>query len=217
ALQKMILRNQVPIKGRPGASLPPVDFDNTAVQIERLIGRPPSKDEVMSYVMYPDVFIKFARAKDSYGDLDVLPTRPFFYGMQTGEEITVDLEPGKTIVVRFLTVGELRPDGYRTVFFELNGQPREVSVRDKSQKVAGAAREFADPNHRGHIGSPTPGVVTSVQVEAGQQVKEGQKLLVLEAMKMQSTVYSPVDGKVARRLVQPGQTVETKELLLVIE
>ena len=217
ALQKMILRNQVPIKGRPGASLPPVDFDNTAVQIERLIGRTPSTDEVMSYVMYPDVFIKFARAKDSYGDLDVLPTRPFFYGMKTGEEIAVELEPGKIIVVRFLTVGELRPDGHRTVFFELNGQPREVSIRDRSQKAGGVAKEHADPNHRGHIGSPTPGVVTSVLVEQGQAVKEGQKLLVLEAMKMQSTVYAPVAGKVARRLVQPGQTVETKELLLVIE
>jgi pyruvate carboxylase len=216
-LQKQILRNQKPIRGRQGASLPPVDFENTAIQIERLIGRVPSKDEVMSYVMYPDVFIKFARAQDSYGDLDVLPTRPFFYGMKTGDEIAVELEAGKTIVVRFLTVGELRPDGHRTVFFELNGQPREVIIRDKSQKVTGVIREYADPNHRGHIGSPTPGVVTSVLVEQGQSVAEGQKLLTLEAMKMQSTVYAPVAGKVAKRRVQPGQTVETKELLLVIE
>jgi pyruvate carboxylase len=216
-LQKQILRDQEPVTGRPGASMPPVDFDHTATQIERLIGRPPSKDEVMSYVMYPDVFIKFARAQESYGDLDVLPTKPFFYGMKTGEDITIELEPGKTIVVRFLTVGELRPDGHRTVFFELNGQPREVSIRDRSQKVAGVVKEYADPNHRGHIGSPTPGVVTSVLVEQGQAVKEGQKLLILEAMKMQSTVYASVAGKVAKRFVQPGQTVETKELLLVIE
>jgi pyruvate carboxylase len=167
--------------------------------------------------MYPDVFIKFARAQESYGDLDVLPTRAFFYGMKTGEEIAVVLEEGKTIVVRFLTVGELRPDGHRTVFFELNGQPREVSIRDRSQKVTGVVRDYADPNHRGHIGSPTPGVVTAVLVEQGQAVKEGQKLLVLEAMKMQSTVYAPVEGRVAKRLVQTGQTVETKELLLVIE
>jgi pyruvate carboxylase len=217
ALQKQILRGQKPLRGRPGASLPAVDFEKTAFQIERLIGRAPSKDEVMSYVMYPDVFIKFARAQESYGSLDVLPTKAFFYGMQTGEEIAIELEPGKTIVVRFLTVGELRPDGHRTVFFELNGQPREVSIRDKAQKATGIIKELADPNHRGHIGSPTPGVVTSVLVEQGQAVTEGQKLLVLEAMKMQSTVYAPVAGKVAKRLVQPGQTVETKELLLVIE
>jgi pyruvate carboxylase len=217
ALQKQILRGQKPLRGRPGASLPAVDFEKTAFQIERLIGRAPSKDEVMSYVMYPDVFIKFARAQESYGSLDVLPTKAFFYGMTTGEEIAIELEAGKTIVVRFLTVGELRPDGHRTVFFELNGQPREVSIRDKAQKVSGIIKELADPNHRGHIGSPTPGVVTSVLVEQGQAVSEGQKLLILEAMKMQSTVYAPVAGKVAKRLVQPGQTVETKELLMVIE
>ena len=217
ALQQMILRDQKPIEGRPGASLPPVDFEETARIVEQRIGRVPSHDEVLSYVMYPDVFVKFARAVDDYGDLGVLPTGPFFYGMKTGDEVTIELEPGKIIVVKFLTVGELRADGHRTVFFELNGQPREVVVRDRSQKVSGPAREFADPNHRGHIGSPTPGVVTTVGVDVGQSVAEGQKLLVLEAMKMQSTVYAPVAGRVTRRLVQPGQTVDTKELLLVIE
>jgi pyruvate carboxylase len=217
ALQAMILRDQKPIDGRPGESLPPVDFDATKVQVEKLVGRPVSHDEVLSYVMYPDVFVKFARVQASYGDLDVLPTGPFFYGMKTGEEVAVELEPGKIIVVKFMTVGELRPDGQRTVFFELNGQPREVVVRDRAHKVAASAKEFADPSHRGHIGSPTPGLVTTIVVDQGQSVEEGQKLLILEAMKMQSTVYAPVSGKVARRLVQPGQTVETKELLLVIE
>jgi pyruvate carboxylase len=167
--------------------------------------------------MYPDVFVKFARADASYGDLAVLPTWQFFYGMETGQEIAVDLEPGKTLVIKFLTVGEMRPDGQRTVFYELNGQPREVSVRDTSQKVTALAREMADPKYSGHVGSPTPGLVTTVAVEQGQLVEKGQKLLVLEAMKMQSTVYAPIAGRVARRLVEPGQAVETKELLLVIE
>lgn len=216
-LQAMILRGQKPIAGRPGESLAPIDFTETAVTLERAIGRKPSHDETLSYVMYPDVFTKFAKAQQSYGDLGVVPTRQFFYGMQTGDEITIDLEPGKTIVVKFLTVGELRNDGQRTVFFELNGQPREVSVRDKSRKTNVAAKEMASPSHVGHIGAPTPGVVTAVAVEQGQTVTQGQKLLILEAMKMQSTVYAPVAGRVARKLVVPGQTVETKELLLVIE
>ena len=171
----------------------------------------------MAGIDLADVFIKFARAQQSYGDLGVLPTRQFLYGMETGQEIAVQIEPGKTLVVKFLTVGELRADGQRTVFFELNGQPREVSVRDRSQKASGPPKEMADPNHSGHIGSPTPGLVTTVAVEQGQVVEKGQKLLVLEAMKMQSTVYAPVAGRVARKLVQPGQAVETKELLLVIE
>jgi pyruvate carboxylase len=217
ALQAMVLRHQQPIVGRPGESLAPVDFAAVASGLERQIGRPPSHDEALSYVMYPDVFTRFARSEQRYGDLGVVPTRQFFYGMRTGEEIAIDLEPGKTLVVKFLTVGEARPDGQRTVFFELNGQPREVSVQDKSLKVVSTPRETASPGHPGHIGAPTPGVVTAVTVEPGHQVEQGQKLLVLEAMKMQSTVYSPVSGTVVRKLVQAGQTVETKELLLVIE
>ena len=177
----------------------------------------PSHADVLSYVMYPDVFLKFARAQQSFGDLGVLPTRPFLYGMRTGEEITVDLEPGKSLVVKFLTVGDLHPDGRRTLFFELNGQPREVSVRDRSQTPEGPPKELADPTQPGQIGAPTPGLVTAVHVEAGQKVERGQKLLVLEAMKMQSTVYAPLAGTIVRRLVQAGQTVEPKELLLVIQ
>ena len=217
ALAAMVLRNQRPIDGRPGEHLPPIDFTQTADAIERQIGRRPSHDETLSYVMYPDVFTKFARAEQRFGDLAVVPTRQFFYGMRTGEEITIDLEPGKTLVVKFLTVGEAHPDGQRTVFFELNGQPREATVADRSLKTTAAAKETASPGHPGHIGAPTPGVVTAVAVEQGQTVDQGQKLLVLEAMKMQSTVYAPVAGRIVRKLVEPGQTVETKELLMVIE
>jgi pyruvate carboxylase len=216
-LQRMILRNQTPSDARPGEHLVPIDFDALPIDLARQIGRPPSTDEVLSYVMYPDVFTRFARAQQSYGDLGVLPTKPFFFGMQTGEELTVEIEAGKTLVIRFLTVSELRPDGQRTVFFELNGQPREVSVRDRSQRTTRAAKEMADASHRGHVGAPTPGMVTTVTVEQGQVVEQNQKLLVLEAMKMQSTVYAPVAGRIARLLAKPGQTVETKELLIVIE
>jgi pyruvate carboxylase len=216
-LQRIVLRNQTAIEGRPGASLAPIDFDGVTADIARQIGRTPSADETLSYVMYPDVFTKFARAQQSYGDLGVLPTKPFFYGMQTGEDIAVEIEAGKTLVIRFLTVSDVRPDGQRTVFFELNGQPREVSVRDRSQRSSAVAKEAADPGHRGHVGAPTPGMVTTVTVEQGQVVEQNQKLLVLEAMKMQSTVYAPVAGRVARLLIKPGQAVETKELLVVIE
>jgi pyruvate carboxylase len=217
ALQAMVLRNQKPMTGRPGEHLPPVDFDGIARALERQIGRPPSRDEMLSCVMYPDVFTKFAKAEQRFGDLGVVPTRQFFYGMTTGEEITIDLEPGKTLGVKVLTVGDAHPDGRRTVFFELNGQPREVTVVDRSLKTSARAKEMASPQAAGQIGAPTPGVVTTVAVETGQRVEAGQKLLVLEAMKMQSTVYAPVAGTVTRRLVEPGQTVDTKELLLVIE
>src|SRR5581483_12154703 len=189
----------------------------TAETLEKNIGRRPEHDEILSYIMYPDVFLKLARAQQSYGDVEVLPTPQFFYGMKTGQEITVELEPGKALIIRFLTVGEVHPDGQRTVFFELNGQPREVNIRDKSQVRTEAPKETADPSQSGQVGAPTPGLISSIAVDLNQTVEKGDRLLVLEAMKMQSTVYAPVSGKVTRKLVQPGQTVEAKELLLVIE
>ena len=216
-LQKIILRGATPQKGRPGANLPPIDLDETAVAVEKKIGRKPAPDEVLSYLMYPDVFLKFARTRQNWGDVDVLPTPEFYYGMDKGDDIAVELEPGKALVIKFLTVGEPHPDGTRTVFFELNGQPREVSVRDRTLQVTEQAKPKADPGQPGQIGAPIPGVVSTVAVQLNQQLKKGERLLVLEAMKMQSTVYAPVGGTVKQLLVQPGQQVEAKDLLLVIE
>jgi len=155
--------------------------------------------------------------RQSWGDVEVLPSPQFFFGMQKGEEIAVDIEPGKRLVIKFLTLGEPHPDGRRTVFFELNGQPREVTVRDRSLKASAAERLKADPNNPGHIGAPLPGMVTSVAVERNQSVEKGGRLLVIEAMKMQSTVYAPAAGKVAALHAQAGQQVEAKDLLVVIE
>jgi pyruvate carboxylase len=167
--------------------------------------------------MYPEVFLKFAKARQDFGDLEVLPTPQFFYGMQSGDEITVDLEPGKRLIIKYLTISEPHPEGYRTVFFELNGQPREVNIRDKSLEAAAPLMEKADPSVPGHVGAPIPGAVTTIGVELNEQVKKGDRLLVMEAMKMQTTVYAPIDGRITRRLVHVGQTVEAKDLLLVIE
>jgi pyruvate carboxylase len=215
-LQKVILRGAKPQKGRPGAHLPKPDFEETASAIEKKIGRHPSHDEVLSYLMYPDVFVKFARNRHNWGPVDALPTPQFYYGMQKGEEAAVELEPGKTLIIKFQTIGEPHPDGTRTVFFELNGQPREVSVRDKKLEVKEAPRLKADPAQPGQIGAPIPGVVSTVAVELGQKVSKGDRLLVMEAMKMQSTVYSPVAGAVKQLLAHPGQHVEAKDLLVEI-
>jgi pyruvate carboxylase len=216
-LQSIILRGASPKKGRPGANIEPVNLDETAAALEKKIGRKPAHDEVLSYLMYPDVFVKFARARQNWGDVDVLPTPEFYYGMQKGEDIAVELEPGKTMVIKFLTTGEPHPDGTRTVFFELNGQPREVGVRDRALQVTAQSRPKADPGQPGHIGAPIPGVVSTIAVQLNQQVKKGDRLFVMEAMKMQSTVYAPVPGVVKQLLIEPGQQVEAKDLLLVIE
>jgi len=216
-LQQAVLKGAKPLRGRPGAHLAPVNFEETAALVERKTGHKPARDEVLSYVMYPDVFVKFARARQNWGNVEVLPTPPFYYGMQRGDEIAVELEPGKALVIKFLTVGEPHPDGSRTVFFELNGQPREVNVRDRSLQAKAETSQKADPAKPGEIGAPIPGIVSSVAVELHHPVKKGDRLLVMEAMKMQSTVYAPVAGKVTQMLVQPGRHVEAKDLLLVIE
>ena len=217
-LQKIILRGAKPLRGRPGAHLAPVDLDETAAALEKKIARRPSRDEVLSYLMYPEVFLKFAKARAQLGRRrGICPHREFYYGMERGSDVAVELEPGKALVVKFLTVGEPHPDGTRTVFFELNGQPREVSIRDRSLEVKEEAKPKADPNVPGQIGAPIPGVVSQVAVELNQTIAKGDRLLVMEAMKMQSTVYAPAGGKVTQVYVQPGQQVEAKQLLLVIE
>jgi pyruvate carboxylase len=216
-LQKIILRGQKPRRGRPGAHLPKIDLGETMSAVEKKIGRRPTKDETLSYLMYPDVFVKFARNRQTWGDVDILPTPQFYYGMERGADITVELEPGKSLAIKFQTVGDPHPDGTRTVFFELNGQPREVTVRDLALEVKQPARVKADVTKPGEIGAPIPGVVSSVAVEINRKVKKGDPLLVMEAMKMQSTVYSALAGVVKQVLAKPGQHVESKDLLLVIE
>ncbi|PYT32399.1 MAG: pyruvate carboxylase [Acidobacteria bacterium] len=215
-LQKLILQNRKPDRGRPGARLASVHLEETSLTIEKKISRHPSQDEVLSYLMYPDVFVKFARAQQVWGDVEVLPSPQFFFGMRKGEEISVDLEPGKRLVIKFLTIGEPHPDGTRIVFFELNGQPREVAVRDRLLRATGTERAKADPNIPGQVGAPLPGMITSVAAELNQSVEKGGRLLVIEAMKMQSTVYAPVAGKVTAIHAQAGQQVEAKDLLVVI-
>jgi pyruvate carboxylase len=145
-----------------------------------------------------------------------LPTPQFFYGLQKGDEATLELEAGKSLIVKFLTVSEPQPDGTRTVFFELNGQPREVTVRDRSLQAKVEARQKADQAQPGHVGSPIPGAITSISVDVGDRVAKGDRLMILEAMKMQSTIYAPIAGKVTQRLVSVGDKVDAKDLLLVI-
>jgi pyruvate carboxylase len=217
ALQSVILRGAKPIPGRPADHLAPVDFEQTVAAVEKKTEQKISHTDLMSYLMYPDVFVKFAKARSSYGSLEVLPTPEFFYGLEQGREIAVELEPGKTLVVKLLTVSDAHPDGTRTIFFELNGQPREVTIRDNALRATVQARPKADPSEPGQVGAPIPGAISSIVVEVGQQVKKGDRLLILEAMKMQSTVYAPVDGKVTKKLANVGDKVDAKDLLLVIE
>ncbi len=215
--QRIILRGRAPIDGRPGAKLPPAAFEEAAAELAEHLGRKPSHAETLSALLYPQVFKALAEKQVAYDDVSVLPTPVFFYGMEPGDEAAIEIEPGKTLVVRFLAVGEPHTDGTRTIFFELNGQPREVRVRDESLKSEDKTRPKAQPNVHGQVGAPTPGLITGLFVQAGDQVSKNDKLLTLEAMKMQSTIYAPLDGKIVEVLVEPGEQVDAKDLLIVLE
>lgn len=215
-LQKIILRGAAPLKGLPSASLPAADFEAERAQLEAKVKHPIKPDELLSYLLYPDVFLKYDKSQQTYSDVSVLPTPAFFFGLKSGEEITIEIEPGKVLIVKFLTISDAHPDGTRTLFFELNGQPREVTVRDRSLRVVERAHPKVDPADAGQVGAPTAGLVSSIAVHANQRVERGAKLLTLEAMKMQSNIYAPITGLVSRLLVSPGQHVEAKDLLVSI-
>jgi len=212
----VVLHGEKPKSGRPGEHLPPVNFEETAALIQEKIAHEPTRTDLMSYLMYPQVFLAFAQTRQLYGDVSVLPTPQFYYGMEPGEEITVEIESGKALIIKFLTVGEPHPEGTRAVFFELNGQPREVTILDKSLKAQKLERAKADATNAGHVGAPIAGAVTTILVETEKNVSKGDRLLVIEAMKMQTTVYAPISGKVIEKVVQAGETVEIKDLLVVL-
>ena len=212
-----ILRGEKPVRGRPGRSLPAADFEQAKTKLAKSLRREPSQRELVSHFLYPKVFEEFSAHQRKYADTSILPTPAFFFGLESGEEIATDIEPGKTLIVKFLTVGHPHADGTRTVFFELNGQPREVTVVDHALDEPSSRRHKADPTDPSQIGASMPGMVVTVAVSLGDQVAKGQKLLMLEAMKMQTTIVSERDGKVSQVLVKPGNHVDTDDLLMTVE
>ena len=215
-LQKIILRGTAPLRGLPSDNLPPANLDYEQQALEKKVGHTIRRDDLLSYLLYPEVFLKYDKFQQSYSDVSVLPTAAFFYGLKSGEEITIEIEPGKTLIVKFLTSSDAHPDGTRTLFFELNGQPREVNVRDRALRVVERAHPKADAADAGQVPAPTAGIISGIAVQANHAVERGAKLLTLEAMKMQSNIYAPISGRVTKLLVAPGQHVEAKDLLVMI-
>lgn len=218
ALQKKALKGDKPYTVRPGSLLKPTDLEASRREVEGKIGRKLTEKEFASWLMYPKVFSDFAAARETYGPVSVLPTLTYFYGMAPQEEIFVDIEKGKTLVIRCLAIGDVDDKGMVTVFFELNGQPRRVKVPDRIHGVpAGKSRRKAEPGNEAHVGAPMPGVVSGVAVTAGQAVRAGDVLLSIEAMKMETALHAERDGTVAEVLVRAGEQIDAKDLLVVYE
>jgi pyruvate carboxylase len=214
SLQRKVLKGATPLTGRPGASLPPRDFGAARAEAEQLVGRALSERELASYLMYPAVFVEFAKHQSHYGDVDNLETQVFFYGMQVAQETSVEIERGKTLVVRYAALGEPDETGHRTVYFELNGHPRTVPVLDRHAKAVRPTARKADPDDPLHVGSPMPGQIVKVSVTEGLDVRRGDPLFTIEAMKMQTLVVAPADGHVIAVLSPVGARVAAGDLLV---
>ncbi len=218
ALQDKALKGEKPITVRPGSLLDDSDLEAERAAAAAATGHDIDDAELASYLMYPKVFTDFDKAQQQYGPTSVLPTPVYFYGLESGDEIFVDLEPGKTLVVRCQAIGETDEKGEKKVFFELNGQPRNVKVPDRAHGAVGAAAmRKAEDGNAAHVGAPMPGVISTVAIAAGQEVKAGDVLVSIEAMKMETALHAERDGKVSEVLVTPGAQIDAKDLLVVFE
>ena len=215
-LQTKVLRGAKPLTDRPGASLPPANLDAVREVIGKEVHRPVNDDDLASYLMYPKVYLEYVRHRRKFGDISALPTPVFFYGMEPGEEISIVLEKGKTLVIRCLAIGEPDAAGIREIFFELNGQPRLVKVADRTATASSKPRAKAEDGNAGHIGAPMPGVISTVAVIVGQPIRAGDIVMTIEAMKMETAITAERAGHVETILAPVGTQVDVKDLLVVL-
>jgi pyruvate carboxylase len=201
-------------KDESASKAAPISMKKLREELADKLKREPTDDDLYSHLMYPAVFADFARHLREYSDVSVLPTPAFFYGLKLGEEVTVNIEEGKTLFIKLVNVSSPDKDGRRTVTFELNGMTREASIPDRSVAPKAKARPKADIADPLQVGAPIPGLIVTLGVSVGQKVTKGDKLLMMEAMKMQTTVYAPADGVVDALYAQVGDTVESKDLLI---
>jgi len=213
-----VLKGDTPNVERPGKSLAPVDLDAERAKLSDLLeGREIDDEDLNGYLMYPKVFLDYMDRHRTYGPVRVLPTRTFFYGMEPTEEISAEIDPGKTLEIRLQAIGETLDDGDVKVFFELNGQPRVIRVPNRTVKAATAARPKADPADENHIGAPMPGVVASVAATVGAKIAAGDLLLTIEAMKMETGIHAERDAVIKAVHVQAGAQIDAKDLLIELE
>lgn len=218
AIRNKILKGEKPFLDRPGKHVPAADIDRIRSELEaQFEDLTFDNEDLNGYLMYPKVFTDYATRHLQYGPVRTLPTRTFFYGMEPGEEIEAEIDPGKTLEIRLQAVGETAEDGEARVFFELNGQPRVIRVPNRKAKASVARRPKVELGNPAHVGAPMPGAVATVAVAAGQEVKEGDLLLTIEAMKMETGLHAERDGMIKAVHVAPGQQIDAKDLLIEFE
>lgn len=215
-LQKIILKGRPALNERPGLLAESVDFNEVKKELAEKIGYEPKQDEVLSYLMYPQVFLDYQKAYNQFGDVTLLDTPTFFQGIRLGETINVQIERGKTLIIRLDEIGEPDIEGNRVLFFNLNGQRREITIKDNSIISTVQTRLKAEPTNREQIGATMSGSVLDVLVKKGDNVKKGDTLMITEAMKMETAIEARFDGEVAHVYVSSGDTISSGDLLIEV-
>jgi len=213
ALSAKVLKGEAPLDGRAAQFMPPADLEAERAKIEAAIGRTVSDTELASSLMYPKVYRDYAEHRRRYGDVSVLPTPVFFYGLRAEEEATVEIDRGKTLLIRLQGRTELEDEGQAKLFFELNGQPRLIRVAHAGAPPT-RTHPRAEDGNPDHVGAPMPGMIVTVAVKPGQQLARGTPLVSIEAMKMETMLTAERDGTVRAVHVKPNDTVEAKDLLI---
>lgn len=217
ALQKKVLKGEKPISGRPGAMLTSVDFTKMRAELHAETTLAPTDQDVASYLMYPQLFLDYHAFQTRYGNVSRLPTPIYFYGMAPNSEVGIEIEKGKTLIIRYLTTAdEVDKDGFRSVFFELNGEARVIRVKDNASASDHLTLPKADPTNPAHIGAPMPGMIVAIPVQVGQTVEAGATLLSIEAMKMETTIHAEHAGRIEAIEVSVGMTIHSQDLVMVI-
>ncbi|WP_087503612.1 pyruvate carboxylase [Staphylococcus haemolyticus] len=216
-LQDVILKGQQPLTERPGEYLDPVNFDEIRQELEAKDYGEVTEQDVISYVLYPKVFDQFMQTKQQYGDLSLLDTPTFFFGMRNGETVEIEIDTGKRLIIKLETISEPDENGYRTIYYVMNGQARRISIKDENIKTNTNLKPKADKSNPSYIGAQMPGSVTEVKVTVGEEVKVNQPLLITEAMKMETTIQAPFNGTIKQVTVVNGDAIATGDLLIEIE
>lgn len=215
-LRSDALRDRRKMSKRPGLYLDPIDFDKTRKELKDTFNTT-SETDLASYIMYPAVYKDYRAFTDKYGDLSVLPTKFFLNRPEQGEEFHIELEPGKVLILKQLAVGPLSDEtGQREVFYEMNGEVRVVTIDDNKAAVENTSRPKADPGDSSQVGAPMAGVVVEVRAKEGTEVKKGDPVAVLSAMKMEMVISAPHTGKVSEMHVKEGDSVSGSDLVCKI-
>ncbi len=213
-----MLKDRKPIDGRPGADLEMADFEATKLLLTSKLELEPTRAECLAYLLYPKVYLEFLEARKAHGaNVSVLPTMAFFHGMALAQELHVEIERGQGLVIRLVAIGDPDVEGKRAIFFDLNGQPRRIVVHDRTLGIQIQQRAKADPDDQRQVGAPLPGLIASHTHSEGEHVAAGERLCVIEAMKMESNVTAPIEGRIQKIHLEAGEQVETGDLLFSLE